>query len=204
VGCTPSLSTGALAQEIARFRADHPRVQVWLHVTTTRDIVDQALKRQIDFGVIYAPIEESGLRVEPLYTTELVCVLRADHRLAGRRTLTPRDLQPEALIVNVRNDPLLGMVEAAFAPIEMRRQARIGTNNTAAACALVEAGAAIAVVKPMSVDQLFPHLVRLPFRPRIALTPRIVSSVDQPMSRLARRFAQRVKDATGGRGRAPD
>lgn len=195
LACTPSLSCGFLAEEIARLRAEHPRVQVWLQVTTTREIIDQALKRQIDFGVIYAPADERGLRVEPLYTTELVCVLHPEHRLAGRRTLSPRDLQQETLIVNVRNDPLLAMLEEAFHPIEIRRQARLGTNNTAAACALVAAGAGIAVVEPIGIERLFPTLVRRPFRPRIVVSPRVVAAAEQPMSRLGRRFVLNLKAA---------
>jgi DNA-binding transcriptional LysR family regulator len=193
LACTPSLSSGPLAEQIARFRAAHPRVQVWLQVTSTREVVDQALKRQIDFGVIYTPADESGLTVEPLYTTELVCVLRPDHRLASRRVLGPQELRNETLIINVRNDPMFAMLEEAFRPIEIRRQARIGTNYTVAACALVEAGAGVAVVEPISVKRLFPGLAIRPFRPRLAVTPRVIASDAQPMSRLARRFVAQLR-----------
>ena len=62
IASTHSLSCDLLPEVIARFRDDHKRVQVWLQVTTTREIIDQALKRQIDFGLIYAPADEHHLR----------------------------------------------------------------------------------------------------------------------------------------------
>jgi DNA-binding transcriptional LysR family regulator len=193
LACTPSIACSAMADEIARFRAAHPRVRVWLQATTTRDIIDQAHKRQIDFGVIYTPADEARLTVEPLYTTELVCVLPPAHPLAARRVIEPDDLRDQPLITNVRNDPIAALLEQAFGGI--RRDVMIGTNHTPTACALVMAGASIAIVEPIAVAKLFPGTVQRPLRPRITITPRIVSSAQQPMSRLARRFAQQLKAA---------
>ncbi len=196
IASTHSVSCDVLATEIASFRAKHPRVQVWLHVTTTREVIDQALKRQIDFGVIHSPADEIGLRVEPLYATELVCVMPAEHPLAGKSVLSPADLTGETLIINVRNDPILSMLEAAFRPIEMRRHARIGTNNTTTACALVEAGAGVALVEPIAIGKLFAGLAQRGFRPRIPVTARVISSKEHPMSRLARRFVLGLKETS--------
>lgn len=200
IASTHSLSCDVLAQAIAGFRDEHPRVQVWLQVTTTREIIDQARKRQIDFGVIYAPADEHGLRVQRLRAAELVCVLRADHPLASRPVLRPRDLRHETLIVNVRNDPILQMLEEAFRPGGVRRRARIGTNNTSTACALVSAGAGVAIVEPFGVGLLFPSLARRTFRPRIGVEMRVVSNAEHPMSRLAARFVQRLRAIGEGCG----
>jgi DNA-binding transcriptional LysR family regulator len=195
LACTPSLGCALLADEVARFRQRHPAVRVWLQVTTTREIIDQAHKRQIDFGVIYSPADESGLLVEPLYTTELVCVARPDHPLAGLKYATPKDLADHPILMNVRNDPIAALIEEAFHPIDVRHCVTIGTNHTDLACAMVVAGAGVALVEPISVTRLFPGLVQVPFRPRIPITPRIVAS-RQPMSRIARRFADTLLQAT--------
>jgi len=203
LACTPSLATGFVAEAIAAFRAQHPRVQVWLQVTTTREVIDLAQKRQIDLGVIYTPASEAGLAVEPLFVTELVCVLRPDHPLAARTTLSPRELRNFPLITNVRNDPILALLEAAFRPLEMRRHVMIGTNQTATACALAEAGAGVAIVEPISISRLFPAVAQRPFRPRIAITPRLVFSELQPLSRLSRLFAQQVKQVVAAGEQKP-
>jgi DNA-binding transcriptional LysR family regulator len=195
LACTPSLAAGFLAEAIAAFRGQHPRVQVWLQITTTRGVVDLAQTRQIDLGAIYTPANEAGLAVEPLFTTALVCVLWPEHPLAARTSIAPRDLQAHPLILNVRNDPMLALLEAAFQPLELRRHVMIGTNQTATACALAEAGAGVAIVEPISIDKLYPGLVQRPFRPRVAVTPRLVFSELQPLSHLSRHFVQHVKRA---------
>ena len=189
---TPSLSCGLLADEIARFRQRHPAVRVWLQVTTTHEIIDLAHKRQIDFGVIFTPADETGLLVEPLFTTELICAVRKDHPLAKLTRAAPRDLAKHPLILNVRNAPILALIEEAFRPIDVRNRVTIGTNHTSTACAMVMAGAGVALLEPISVGRLFPDIVQVPFRPRIPLTLRIVAS-QQPMSRIARRFADSLK-----------
>ena len=193
IASTHSLSCDVLARAIARFRDEHPRVQVWLQVTTTREIIDQARKRQIDFGLIYAPADEHGLRVQTLGAAELVCVLRPDHALVAKHVLRPPDLRHETLIVNSRNEPILDMIETSFRPHGVRRHARIGTNNSSTACALVNAGAGIAIVEPFGVDLLFPSLARRRFMPRITVEMRVVSNAEHPMSRLAGRFVQRLR-----------
>ncbi len=193
IAATPSLACSLLAETIGRFRAAHPRVRVWMQATTTREVIDLAQKRQIDFGVIYPPAAESGLSVEPLFAAELVCVMAPGHPLAHHRTLDPDALRGHALIANVRNDPILALIEQAFGPHDLRRQVMVGTNHTAAACALAAAGAGVAIVEPMSVGRLFPGLVQLPFRPSIPVRARIVYSAAQPLARLASRFVRELR-----------
>lgn len=199
LACTSSLANSLLAAEIAGFRQCHQAVRVWLQVTTTREVLDLARRRQIDFGVVYTPADDADVYVEPLYTTELVCVVRPDSALAHRPFLTPEDLIKQPLIMNVRNDPVAALVDAAFRPLDVRHAITIGTNDTDAACAMVMAGGGVALVEPMSVARLFPTAGQVPFRPRIAVTVRIVAS-QQPMSRLARRFADRLHHAAAEAG----
>lgn len=190
IAATPSIACSLLAGTIARFRAQHARVRIWMQATTTREVIDLAQKRQIDFGVIYPPADESGLTVEPLFTAELVCVMAPGHPLACQGTLGPKALGGYPLIANVRNDPIIALIEKAFGAQDMRRHVMIGTNHTAAACALAAEGAGVAIVEPMSVGKLFPGLVQRPFRPLIAVHTRVVHSATQPLSGLARRFIE--------------
>jgi len=62
---------------------------------------DQApmlLDGRIDIGYVRLPIDETGLRVAPLYTEPRVAVLPAGHPLAGKDQLTEADLAGEPLI----------------------------------------------------------------------------------------------------------
>jgi DNA-binding transcriptional LysR family regulator len=44
------------------------------------------------------PIDETGLRVAPLYTEPLMVVLPADHRLAGKEEIAEADLSGEPVV----------------------------------------------------------------------------------------------------------
>ena len=194
LAATPTLGCGILADAIARFRARHPAVRVWLQLTTTPEVIDLAHRRQIDFGVVYTPADETGLMVEPLMETELVAAVPRGHALAALGEATPLKLARHPLIVNVRNAPILALIEEAFRPIDIRRLVSIGTNHTDTACAMVMAGAGVALVEPIAIGPRFPGIVTVPFRPRISLVVRVVAS-RQPMSRLARRFADMLHHA---------
>jgi DNA-binding transcriptional LysR family regulator len=185
---TPTLSYALLADAIARFRTSRPRVRVWVQVTTTRQILDLAETRQIDLGLIHTPIDDSRLEVRTLFETEVVCVMPAHHPLAARRTVGPGDLKGRPLITNVRNNLIASQLERVFLASGRGMEVAIGANNTLTACCLVRAGAGVALVDPLSVAQAFPDLIQRPFRPRVAIHPRIVRSRHQPPSRLAASF----------------
>jgi DNA-binding transcriptional LysR family regulator len=56
------------------------------------------LDGRVDVGYVRLPIDESGLRVTPLYTEPLMVVLPAGHRLAGKEEVTEADLAGEPLV----------------------------------------------------------------------------------------------------------
>jgi DNA-binding transcriptional LysR family regulator len=62
---------------------------------------DQAtmlLDGRIDIGYVRLPIDETGLRVIPVYTEPRVAVLPIGHRLAGKEQVTEADLAGEPLL----------------------------------------------------------------------------------------------------------
>ena len=56
------------------------------------------LDGRIDIGYVRLPLDETGLRVVPLYTEPRVAVLPAGHRLAGKEEVTEADLAGEPLL----------------------------------------------------------------------------------------------------------
>lgn len=62
---------------------------------------DQALMLldgRVDVGYVRLPIDETGLRLTPLYTEPLMVVLPAGHRLAYKEEVTEADLAGEPLV----------------------------------------------------------------------------------------------------------
>ena len=75
---------------LARFRTEHPGVEVRLEVTQNRDQLVAAMNGgEIDLAVGPLPAEGAGrdLRVQPLFDAQQVLVVRAGHPLARARRL---------------------------------------------------------------------------------------------------------------------
>jgi DNA-binding transcriptional LysR family regulator len=80
------------------FEARHPDVVVDLQRIEGDEQAPMLLDGRIDVAYVRLPIDETGLRVTPLYTEPRVAVLPAGHRLAGKEEVTEADLAGEPLV----------------------------------------------------------------------------------------------------------
>jgi DNA-binding transcriptional LysR family regulator len=83
---------------VREFAVRHPDVRVDMQRIESDDQAALLLDGRIDVGYVRLPIDETGLRVTPLYTEPRVAVLPAGHRLAGKEQITEADLAGEPLI----------------------------------------------------------------------------------------------------------
>lgn len=83
---------------VRRFTAGHPDVTVDVHRLDWADQAESLLDGRVDIAYVRQPIDGSGLRVRPLYTEPRVAVLPADHRLAGKPSLSAADLLGEPIV----------------------------------------------------------------------------------------------------------
>jgi DNA-binding transcriptional LysR family regulator len=80
------------------FEARHPDVVVDVQRIEWDDQAATLLDGRIDVAYVRLPIDETGLRLIPLYTEPLMVVLPAGHRLAGKEEVTEADLAGEPLV----------------------------------------------------------------------------------------------------------
>jgi DNA-binding transcriptional LysR family regulator len=80
------------------FEARHPDVVVDVQRMEWDDQALMLLDGRVDVGYVRLPVDETGLRLTPLYTEPLLVVLPADHRLAGKEEVTEADLAGEPLV----------------------------------------------------------------------------------------------------------
>ncbi len=196
---TPTLSYAFVSEAISRFRKGRPAVRVRLQIATTREIVELAEKSEIDLGVIHAPTESPSLDVRKLFDAEMICVMPAGHPLADRPFVGPIEMSRYPLIANTTNT-IAPRADEAFRSMGVERNVAISANHTLAAYALVEAGAGLALVDPWIRADLFPNLVRKPFRPSIRISPRVVRSRTTSASRLMLRFVDVLDEVVRGEG----
>jgi DNA-binding transcriptional LysR family regulator len=83
---------------VRQFATRHPNVIVDVQRIEWDDQATMLLDGRIDVGYVRLPIDETGLRVTPLYTEPRVAVLPAGHRFAGKEQITEADLAGEPLV----------------------------------------------------------------------------------------------------------
>jgi DNA-binding transcriptional LysR family regulator len=88
----------AVTPAVRQFATQHPSVIVDVQRIEWDDQAAMLLDGRIDVGYVRLPIDETGLRVTPLYTEPRVAVLPAGHRLAGKEQITEADLTGEPLV----------------------------------------------------------------------------------------------------------
>ncbi|MEU8256679.1 LysR substrate-binding domain-containing protein [Micromonospora inaquosa] len=88
----------ALIPAVRQFATQHPNVIVDVQRIEWDNQATMLLDGRIDVGYVRLPIDETGLRVTPLYTEPRVAVLPSGHRLAGKEQITEADLAGEPLV----------------------------------------------------------------------------------------------------------
>jgi DNA-binding transcriptional LysR family regulator len=95
----------AVTPAVRQFATRHPDVVVDMQRIEWDDQAPMLLDGRIDVGYVRPPIDETGLRVAPLYTEPRVAVLPAGHRLAGKEHITEADLAGEPLLWSADRGP---------------------------------------------------------------------------------------------------
>jgi DNA-binding transcriptional LysR family regulator len=119
IGFMPGLIvTGA----VRALTASYPELAVSVLRTNWDDQVAVLHDGRADVSYVRLPVDQGGLQVQPLLAEPRVAVLPADHRLAGKGTLTIADLADEHLLQDPDAVP-----EWRDIATEMRTRSRRGT-----------------------------------------------------------------------------
>lgn len=193
IATVATLSATLVATTIKRFHKQHPRVRFDIQALSTRHVIDYVTNNQVDIGILDVPATGVDLEVKELCRSEVGCVMRADHPLAARKFLTPKDIAGQT-IISFAEDTLVGWgLREAFHASGVQSHITVTVNHTLTAYALVEAGVGLAVVDafPM-LSGTHPNLVIRPFRPNIETRPRVVLSKARPVSLITRKFVGEI------------
>ena len=132
----------------------------------------------------------------------MVCVVPLGHELAELTSVTIADIARFPLIAHDPGTPPGQLLAAAFRRADLELASLVSIHETDVACALVRAGAGIAVADEFTVEGLDWSDVRaVPLADEIRLTPSIVRSVLQARHARADRFVEVMKGQRGGDGK---
>lgn len=192
VAAVPVLATALLPRAVQEFRAARPEVLVRLRATTALEVVNAVADHRADLGVILGGSGDARVEASLLCNSAIGCALPRGHALAARRRLSLADLAAVPLISLGPQQPVGQLVLAQGAAARIA----IEVSQSSIACALVRAGAGIAILDGFGLAEAAAQgLVARPLTPRIPLEVTLVVPRARVPSRLAAAFRAAVEAA---------
>ena len=194
VGTNGAMSINFLPQIVARFQHAFPGTFVEIRVRSSRQVAAWVASRQVDIGLIDAPVPVAGLTAE-YFEMDCVCILRADDPLAAEPVIKPRHLSGRA-VIGVTGDHT---VDRQLATIMAQAEARLSYSGTsyfyAIARQLVAAGDSLAIVDPANGKAALQDGVTWrPFAPAVRHELVMIAARDHPLGLAATRIRDRIRE----------
>ena len=188
----PSVAFGLVTLALARFKALHPGTTVRLIEDQDFNIIDRLLHREVDFGIgtLQSPHKELAFR--ELLHDELQAVYPARHALAGKRSITWRDLAREPLVLLPKQSSVRALVEHGLAASGIAREPDYEVANMVTALSMVRAGLGITVMPRMVLAELNMRGLATGRinNPRPARVIGIITRSDRPLSPAAAAYVE--------------
>lgn len=194
IGTNGAMSINFLPERVARFQARYVGTFVDLRVRSSRQVATWVSSRQVDIGLIDAPVPVAGLNAE-MFEMECVCILRADDPLAGEEVIRPRHLSDRPVIA-ITGDHT---VDRQLTRIMTRADARLFHSASsyfyAIARKMVAAGGGIGIIDPVNGKaDLHDGVVWRPFKPAILHELVLITSRDHPLGLAAEHMLGDIRD----------
>ncbi|OWT68911.1 MULTISPECIES: LysR family transcriptional regulator [unclassified Achromobacter] len=192
---SPSLGQMLIPTAIASYRHTHPNVKLTFHYLTHIPLTDRLLKRQADLALTILPIAHPNLEQEELATASLVCICPYNHPLSRRASLQIKDLVAYPFIAYEKGSPFGQMVHSMFEASGQTLRPVVEVGSPQNACALVQAGAGIALVDQFSARSWSAsRFVTRPVESSPLLKAYLIRLRDEPMSQISQSFMETLKE----------
>lgn len=196
IAASPTFVNAYLPRAVSRLHRHSPGAQVTIHaLPTARAIEERVARRDVDIGLVYAPVMDPSVVVEKVGKSSVVCAVPGKSPLARRKHLTPKDLAGQTVVATgpaTRTGMAIQQTYGAHgldSPV-----VAVEVNSSQAACLMVAEGVGIGLVDLATVHQYpLPDVVFRKFRPLVELSLCLIFPRDRPRSRLAMRFAEGLR-----------
>lgn len=182
-----------LLPHLARYRRAYPKVKLVVRRSRSSEVPELLLAGDVDFGVVSFEAEDARLHSQVLYVDHLSFVVAPEHRLAGRKLLSIKDLEPETFVAHAVASPYRDAVMRAFQQQKVQLNMDIEMPTVESIRRMVQAGTGVAFLPRVCVDQDLRTgiLTEIPVK-ELKLERKIfmVSVAKRPLSHAARAFQE--------------
>lgn len=192
-----AMSFNFLPGIIASFQRDYPGTHVEMRVHSSRRIASWVGSRQIDIGLIDAPVPVAGLD-SSLFRMECVCIMRDNDPLALLDSVGPADLKGRAVTAITGDHGVDRQLADVMSQAEAPLVHTASSYFFAIARNLVAAGNSVALIDPINGKApVSDGVTWRPFAPAIYHDLAMITPRGQPPGIAAARFLQRIRDQLG-------
>jgi DNA-binding transcriptional LysR family regulator len=156
LGCSTIPGEYILPNLVVRFGKQHPLVMVSLSIGDSREIETRVLEGRFELGVIGSKSSNKTLETHELWADELVVAVPASHPLAGKKTVTLKELYEEPFIARESGSGTLQVAEALLQEAgqggveSLHVVARFGTST--AVKEGIKAGLGISILSSLALE----------------------------------------------------
>lgn len=135
---------------IEEFRRQHPTIKIEVQRGVASRIPDQITAREAELGVISFKPSDASLRSVSVMNDELMLIVAPDHRLAGKQSVSVKELGQETFIAHNAPSPYRQKVIETFAKFDTKLHISVELPSLEAIKRMVETGIGVALVPKLS------------------------------------------------------
>ena len=184
-----------LPAALASFLAKYPDIHIHLEEHVSAAVAAGVADNLADFGILSTVAAVDGLTMTPFRKDELVVILKPDHALAGKHTLSYSDIAQLPFVGLHANSSLHHLLARAAADEGRPLNFRIRVTSFDAVCAMVAAGLGISVIPKAAATAYAaqPRLNAIPLaEPWATRQLLICTHSDQVLPSAARRLLEHL------------
>lgn len=153
VGSTDLVAVHHLPNVLRRLRAEHPRLELTMHVEGTRSLLDLLDRGRAELVLGTLPVDDGRYEQQALFRDPLVIVAPKGHEQSGKRSVAPARLAGEPWILHKSTSLTRRQVESFFRERELALHIETEISSPEAIKELVRAGLGLSVLPRVSVAE---------------------------------------------------
>jgi LysR family transcriptional regulator, hydrogen peroxide-inducible genes activator len=153
LGALPTIAPYFLPEIVRLFREKYRGVELILHEETTLQLLRGLEENELDLALISDAAPNPRIRIEKLFSEELLLCLPADHALLRQRVVVAADLEQEKFIL-MQEGHCLGAQAQRFCQTKgLHPQISCRSAQIATVLAMVQAGLGVSLIPEMARNQ---------------------------------------------------
>lgn len=186
---TAAVLSSDLADAVARFRREWPRVRIEILRMTTTQVIERVARGDAEIGLAHLEARKHGLSVERLADIQVVCAVAEGHALAAKRVVGLEELAGWPIITYSPDSNIGRPLRRAFAALGLTLDDVITVNDAATGLHLARVGAGVALVGHREGAAVAVAGVEIrAIEPAMAVPVLLLTRPDRPLSQNAQRM----------------